>query len=399
MKVRKTDADAVKLKAAVRRHLKRLGFIRDADGKLVPPKLDKDAYREMHGAQRTERLTQERAFAKRAWLDVGQHFANGSDVDIDSITVRLEQVCANTWQADLFRLACLLWSVPVSKGYGRRMRFLVWDDSNSKLIGLFALGDPVFNLKARDTAIGWSGEDRKDRLVGILDAYVLGAVPPYSNLLGGKLVASTIRSKEVVEIFRRRYRNTAGTISGQKKQAQLVAVTTTSALGRSSVYNRLTLGGIKYFRSIGYTTGYGHFHFPERLFERIRGFLERRNDSYADGHGYGDGANWRFRAIRRALPMLGLSPALLKHGLKREVFLCSLADNAASVLCGHSKRPTFATLLSVEEIGRLAVARWIKPRSERDLTFLAVTREDTLARIVGRSSRSLIPEPSRAYSD
>lgn len=388
MSVVNTDLEAARLKREVRRHLHDLGFTRDASGKLIPPKLDKAAYRDMHLAQRIERFAEEREFSERAWREVGHYFASGDEVKVDAIRVRLEQIQASTWQADLFRLACLLWSVPVSRGYGRRLRFLVWDDSNGKLIGLFALGDPVFNLKARDTAIGWTGKDRVSHLVGVLDAYVLGAVPPYSNLLGGKLVASVIRSKEVVEIFRKRYRHTAGTISGKRKQAQLVAVTTSSALGRSSIYNRLTLGGQKYFRSIGYTTGYGHFHFPERLFERIREYLARHKDDYAGNHGYGDGANWRLRTIRRALSKLGLPSALLKHGLKREVFICDLADNAARVLCGRNKRPRYTTILGADEIGRLAIERWLKPRSTRDATYLSVTREEIWARISGKSIRS-----------
>jgi hypothetical protein len=36
--------------------------------------------------------------------------------------------------------------VPVSNGFGRRLRYLVWDEHNDKLIGLIAIGDPVFNL-------------------------------------------------------------------------------------------------------------------------------------------------------------------------------------------------------------------------------------------------------------
>ena len=69
------------------------------------------------------------------------------------------------------------------------MRFLVWDTENGKLIGILALGDPVFNLSARDHHIGWTSTQRKKRLVGVMDAYVLGAVPPYSSLLCGKLIA------------------------------------------------------------------------------------------------------------------------------------------------------------------------------------------------------------------
>lgn len=40
------------------------------------------------------------------------------------------------------------------------MRFLVWDEHHEKLIGIFALGDAVFNLRSRDELIGWT-QDRK----------------------------------------------------------------------------------------------------------------------------------------------------------------------------------------------------------------------------------------------
>lgn len=102
---------------------------------------------------------------------------------------------------------------------------------------------------------------QKDALVNLMDAYVLGAVPPYNMLLGGKLVASLIRSSEVVSEFESRYLKTVGLISNKPKRAKLVAVTTTSALGRSSIYNRLKLDNRMIFRPIGTTLGWGHFHF------------------------------------------------------------------------------------------------------------------------------------------
>jgi hypothetical protein len=90
----------------------------------------------------------------------------------------------------------LTWAVPVSHGFGRRLRYLVWDRHNGKLIGLMAIGDPVFNLSVRDKLIGWNSHARGERLVNIMDAYVLGAVPPYNMLLGGKLVAALIRTRD-----------------------------------------------------------------------------------------------------------------------------------------------------------------------------------------------------------
>jgi Domain of unknown function (DUF4338) len=154
------------------------------------------------------------------------------------------------------------------------MRFLVWDESVHKIMGIIALGDPVFNLNVRDQFIGWSAEERSRRLVDIMDAYVLGAVPPYSSILGGKLIASLLRTTEIRDSFIARYANSRGVISKKKKRPILAMVTTTSALGRSSVYNRVVLGGAQYLQPLGFTKGYGHFHVDGDLFGDIRRYLE-----------------------------------------------------------------------------------------------------------------------------
>jgi hypothetical protein len=255
------------------------------------------------------------------------------------------------------------------------MRFLVWDDYNDKLIGIFALGDPVFNLGARDQEIGWSSDDRKERLVGILDAFVLGAVPPYNTLLCGKMIACLIRSQEVMNAFKKRYGKTEGIISGKAKHAKLVAVTTTSSLGRSSIYNRLTLERQNYFERIGFTEGYGHFQVPDDIFAEMRRLLELSGHHYARGHKYGDGPNWRLRTIRAALVKLGVSEDILKHNLKREIFLCRLAENANEILRGDALRPDYSSLKTVKQISRLCRSRWITPRSERRPEFKEWKRE------------------------
>jgi hypothetical protein len=249
------------------------------------------------------------------------------------------------------------------------MRFLVWDEHNSKLIGLIALGDPVFNLKVRDLEIGWTTNDRKKRLVNILDAYVLGALPPYSQLLGGKLIASLLRTKEIRDTFKSRYAKSRGLISGKRKCPSLVMVTTTSALGRSSVYNRLTLNGCQILRSVGYTSGWGHFHIPDDLFSFVRRFLSAHDHKYASNNRFGDGPNWRLRAVRKALSLAGLDPNLLRHGINREVFLSHLASNAKGVLRGSAKHPKYDKLPRVSEIGQLARERWIIPRAMRRPEF------------------------------
>src|SRR6266404_2918227 len=142
------------LRRRLQAHLKRLGFAKDENGLLTPPSISKRRFRALHRLQREDRLRQDGQFVQSEWRKLRKHFANGADVTPDKISPRLELVTSGTWQSRLFRLASLTWSVPVSQGYGRRMRFLVWDRSNGKLIGVLALGDPVFNLRARDDEIG-----------------------------------------------------------------------------------------------------------------------------------------------------------------------------------------------------------------------------------------------------
>jgi len=290
----------------------------------------------------------------------------------------IELVKPDTMQSDLFRMASLLWSVPVSRGYGRRLRFLVWDKQNEKLMGLIALGDPPFNQGARDGHIQWSSSDREDRLIHLMDAFILGAIPPYNKLLGGKLVASLVRSQEIVNAFRARYRNSVGLISKKTKHPSLVAVTTSSALGRSSVYNRLTLAGTKYFEPIGFTGGWGHFHVPRDLFEDMRRYLALHGHTYPRGYEFGDGPNWRLRTIRAALDMLGFRADLLRHGVNREVFICWMADNSRDILRGVSRRPKYHSLLAASDISRLARERWIVPRAARDASYAEWSRDEIL---------------------
>lgn len=387
-----------RIKRALRNHLKELGFTKSPSGALTPPSEGKATLRSMHSAQRAHRLKAEESFVAKQWPLMRRYFASGVDVVPTAITPKLELVESGTWQSNLFRLASLTWSVPVSQGYGRRMRFLVWDRHNDKLIGLIALGDPVFNLRVRDQYIGWDSDDRKKRLVGMLDAFVLGSLPPYNRLLGGKLVASLIRSVEVRDTFRQKYHTTKGIISRKRKHAELVAVTTTSALGRSSVYNRVRLGSTTYLNPLGYTEGWGHFHVPESVFADVRTYLRRRRRKYAKGFKFGDGPNWRLRALRLAMGLVGLRPELLRHGIKREVFITELATNARQILNGTRKRPKYDDLLSVAEIAALAKERWIIPRAERCPDFRAHTVDQIEAMLTARYVHEPVEDSEKVYA-
>ncbi len=377
------------LKRAIRRHFKTLGFTKNANGELVLPGEGKTVVRQLHRAQRRNRLQSAQPFLERALPKALPSFAEGLELDARCIRLALRVVKSDTPEADLFRVATMTWSVPVSVGFGRRMRYLVWDEGHDRLAGVIALGDPVYNLSVRDNAIGWTVHDRAERLVGLLDAYVLGAVPPYSFLLGGKAVACLVRSRDVFADFQAKYGGKVGVISKVEKSANLLAVTTTSSMGRSSVYNRLRLDGENYFERVGYTIGWGHFHITDTLFEQMRDYLRERDHAYADHHKFGEGPNWRLRTIRAALKALQINETVLKHGIQREVFVAKLAANAFDVLHHGAEEPDVSGLRSVAEISAMAVERWMAPRAARgEIDYRSWTRSQ-----VPRLIRGLVDLP------
>lgn len=377
------QAASKSLRRAVHERLVRVGFQKNGHGYFIPGTLTKETVRHIHRLSRSERRDTHRSLIDGSGKQLVAHFADGIDVVPARIDPELVLVHSGTEEADLFRIATLLWSVPVSQGFGRRLRFLVRDRQNGKLIGLFGLTDPVFNLGARDEWIGWSVDDRRERLIRVMDAFVVGAVPPYAQLIGGKLVAALMTSAEVMRAYERKYRGTESVMCKRVKPSKLVLLTTTSALGRSSLYNRLRIPGGVRFEHIGETKGFGHFHVSGHLFDRLRSHLTALKHPYATGHRFGMGPNWRFRVVREALESLGLeADSILKHGIQREIFAVPLAENWQAVLKGEHTRVR-ARPLSARAIAEYCIARWILPRSIRDPSYQNVTRESILSAMKG----------------
>ena len=364
------------IKNEIEKHLTLCGFYSS-----TLDKKNKENYRSAHYYQRQEKLKKNKEFLIKKWKRARPFLADGCDVNPENIKIRIEVAESRKLSGDLFRIIGLNWSIPISEGYGRRMRFLVWDDSINKVIGIFALGDAVYNLQVRDTYIGWDEKSKKDRLVNVMDAYILGAIPPYSNLLCGKLIASIIKSQEVVRLFREKYKESVGIISGKKKNPHLTMISVTSALGRSSIYNRVTLNGDKIFSKIGETSGYGHFQFSDILFKKLVAYLSVKNISIEGSYTFGRGSNWRMRIIKSAFKELGIASSLIKHGFLREVYVSLVADNAIDVLKGIKKEPNYQSLKSIAEIQELAKERWIIPRSKRNHEYKNFKVEELYKRI------------------
>jgi uncharacterized protein DUF4338 len=291
-------------------------------------------------------------------------FAHGKEVQPDRIRPSLVRVQTEP-EKRLFRYAASHWSIPVSNGYGRRLRFLVIDDTNEKLIGVIGLGDPVFALRDRDDWIGWTSDTRLARLRCVLDAFVLGAVPPYSALLGGKLVAALATSTEVQDAFWTTYGQRPARISGTPQEYPLALLTTTSAFGRSSMYNRVRLGGRSLWEPIGHTSGHGEFLFSGDLYDRMRLYVDAHSAPSARSAKWGPKA-WRNRreVVRKALVLLQLPMTLHVHGLERSVYAAPLGTKTRAFLAGGAVDPQLIRVTAAELSGA-ALERWVVPRSHR----------------------------------
>ncbi len=330
------DAERAALRTRIIASLLAQGY-EEEDGRFrLVDTLEKDNVRNANRlAVAHKRTVAARTLARRE-DDLLSCIANGSDVKPECIDPQIITVTARSREERIFRYVACHWSIPVSAGYGRRLRFLITDRSNDKVIGILGLGDPVYAMRGRDQLIGWSTEDKKTHLRGVLDAFVMGAVPPYSQLLCGKLVAMLALSNEVREAFRSKYAGHASLIGKSSIPPELALITTASALGRSSVYNRLRIGADKFWESVGYTQGSGEFHFTNGVYDEMRRFAATWCQPTAKHAMWGAGFRNRREVVRKCLIELDLPRSLVYHGIKREVFAAKLGENAFSFLKGEA---------------------------------------------------------------
>ena len=382
------EARDSRLRVKVLGHLRQQGFKVSDAGILAPVATEKHRQRALH--LEAVQAQRERARAALARLEPKflARLATGQEVDPARITPRLLLITDRRSEDGLlWRWCSLHWSIPVSSGYGRRLRFLVVDEGHrDKVMGLIGLADPVFALGCRDARIGWTRDDRAERLASVMDAFVLGAVPPYTGLLGGKLSGLLTGSTEVRTAFSSKYGHRRTLISQRDPDAHLALVTTSSALGRSSVYSRLyrphdptTVTAQNdsraplAFEPVGFTQGTGDFHFSGSIYEELAEFARTLGNDGGPSHRHerwtGGGFRNRREVIQRSLEGLGLdSRALRTHGVKRQVFLNPLAENAYAWLRGEDQQLRWQTH-TTEELGEWWKTRWALPRAARDVRW------------------------------
>lgn len=303
-----------------------------------------------------------------------RYFAQASAITPSKIAPELIQVRPGRWTERLFKIARAYWSMPYSKGYGRRLRFLVMDQAHNALIGIIGLQSPPADLSCRDQYLNLPAERKLQTVNSTLDAYTIGAVPPYNRLIGGKLVAGLLCSASIRRAYWRQYGATVTTQRRQRLPQTLLAITTASAFGRSSIYNRLSFGEYRITKSLGYTKGYGTLHL-EHIYPRLADWL-KQNDLLTPA-GFGNGPKVRWQNISRALTTLGLPTKYLRHGLRREVFITELVQNLREACHGETPIPIEFDDISWATHWR---SRWCLPRIERQPDWADFDAHDEILR-------------------
>src|SRR5689334_2420243 len=126
-----------RLRDRVIRFLRKQGFRMRSGLLTFPDTNDKKALRALHEEAVRHNVERSRPGLERQESRLLSFIANGREVDPKRIQPRLVIVKPDSADELLFRYARLHWSIPVSAGYGRRLRFVVYDESNGKLIGIF----------------------------------------------------------------------------------------------------------------------------------------------------------------------------------------------------------------------------------------------------------------------
>ena len=352
-------------------HLTKIGFMITDNGQLSLPE-DKSYVRKAHQAAVSISINKNRhMIQKHESQFIDKYIIDGKSLDVTKIEPRF--VIVDKENTNLFNWVKLHWSIPISAGYGRRLRYIVKDNTNGAVIGIIGLADPVFGIKDRDALIGWTRETRGEMLRNVMDAFVLGAVPPYSLVLGGKLIASLLAAPRIRSDFKNKYKGKRSRISGRIFDGKLALICTTSAFGKSSVYDRIKIYNGPEMLHAGWSSGSGEFHlfsdFYDQLTTLVKEEVKQRKNPL-----WGTGVRNKRVVISAALDKLNLPRELLYHNVKRELFAMPLGIHSFEFLRGETKHVGYYNIKQ-HEIVDFVKNRWMIPRSMRNASYLEFKRE------------------------
>ena len=197
--------------------------------------------------------------------------------------------------------------------------------------------------------------NRKNKIgANMMDIIVCGAIPPYNELLGGKLVSILACSPQVISDYTNRYKKQVSEIASRMKgkkvirDSRLAYMGTTSlyAIG-SSQYNRIKVPMAEDFeliyKKVGVTEGFGTVYFSKHTTDLLSRILEIMDGGKKINHIFGEGTSPRFRLISRGVVALGLkADSFLQHYSPRIVYSMELAKNSKDFLNGYTSDLQYA---------------------------------------------------------
>jgi hypothetical protein len=318
------------LKNDLRNSLYQQGFLINKNERLDIGIHNKENFRKVQLFARNEILKQRGEFILKHSHLAKKYAVNGENINPLNINLQLRQVLPNTEDELLFRWWNLSWwSMPYQKPYGRQMRFVIWDTYHQAPFGLISLQSPILKQAIRDKFLEIPKEGLDYWVNRSMSAQRVGALPPYNELLGGKLVAITLACNEIREAYKNKYEDYNTLMLGRSLDPNLLFITTSSAFGKSSLYSRLKIDNDCIAEKLGYTEGYGSFQIPETLYQRILTYLEKHGKDIT--RGYGGGPSKKLKLIQLACRELGILD-YSRHGIKREYYLFPLVFNLNSII-------------------------------------------------------------------
>lgn len=351
------------LRARIIKSLENQGF--SVQPNLAPNGTEKEFLRKVHQQKKLEQLVFHREFLLKNIKLVRKFPANTDGLTPNKIDLELREVKPESDESRLFFWWNLVWwSLPFDKPIGRQMKFILWDRGHNAPFGLVGLQSPPLRSATRDKFLGISGANTDYWINQSMYAQRVGALPPYNELLGGKMVALSLVSDEIRDCYARKYQNITTLMKKREIPSNLLFVTTSSAYGKSSMYDRIQYNGEKVSRFIGFTSGAGTFHISESLYRELLLFLKRNNKDTKLG--YGTGSSRKLRLIDKAFRMLKI-PKFAFHNIRRGYYFFSNVANLHKVI-NENAEPLWYDR-PFEKLFDYWKNRWCIPRSHRVETW------------------------------
>jgi hypothetical protein len=366
-----------KLKADIIKELNLIGY--DTKEKLYIGNQSKLALKEIQNKSRIEQLVKYHKFLISFNKHIVDIYPKELNLEPDKIDLELIHIEKNdSFESKLFRWWNLAWwSVPYQQAYGRQMRFLIWDKGHNLPFGLIGLQSPILKMSVRDNYLEIPNEELDYWINRSMTAQRLGALPPYNELLGGKMVALSLLSNELKSFYNVKYSDRNTRIKKRVIDSDLLFITTTSAFGKSSIYNRLKYNDELVSKSLGFTKGAGSFHINERLFSEILDFL--KSEGVSTERAYGAGPSKRVKLLSEAFSRLGIKNYQY-HNIKREFYIFELVSNLKKVWL-QSEEPKFYDR-SLCDLYRFWYSRYCYPRMLRKNNWQSFKIDDIIVKLL-----------------